>query len=89
MKRLFNREFPIKRMRVVDASNGNDNASMKANNTSAFNCRYVAGTITWSQHAFGTAIDINPVQNPYVSSSGHVLRRRASTGWTAPRTIPA
>jgi D-alanyl-D-alanine carboxypeptidase len=72
MKRLFKREFPIKRMRVVDAYNGNDNASMKANNTSAFNCRYVAGTTTWSQHAFGTAIDINPVQNPYVSSGGDV-----------------
>ena len=75
MRRLFNREFPIKRMRLVDAYNGNDNRSMNANNTSAFNCRYVAGTTTWSQHAFGTAIDINPVQNPYVQGN-HVSPER-------------
>jgi poly-gamma-glutamate synthesis protein (capsule biosynthesis protein) len=39
---------------------------MRHDNTSAFNCRYVAGTSTWSQHAYGRAIDINPVENPYV-----------------------
>jgi hypothetical protein len=43
---------------------------MAANNTSAFNCRFVSGTARWSEHAYGRAIDINPVQNPYVSSSG-------------------
>jgi hypothetical protein len=43
---------------------------MAANNTSAFNCRTVAGTSRWSQHAYGLAIDINPVQNPYVTSNG-------------------
>jgi hypothetical protein len=75
MRRLFNKGFPIKRMQRVDAFGGSDAASMKANNTSAFNCRYVAGTTTWSRHAFGTAIDINPVQNPYVSG-GHVVPKR-------------
>src|SRR6266508_2153223 len=44
-------------------------------NTSAFNCRYVAGTTTWSQHAYGRAIDINPVENPYVDGT-HVSPRR-------------
>jgi hypothetical protein len=66
MRRLFNRGFPIKRMQRVDRFGGSDRRSMRANNTSAFNCRTVAGTSTWSRHAFGTAIDINPVQNPYV-----------------------
>jgi hypothetical protein len=75
MRRLFNKGFPIKRMQRVDAFGGSDGASMKANNTSAFNCRYVAGTTTWSRHAFGTAIDINPVQNPYVSG-GKVVPKR-------------
>jgi hypothetical protein len=67
MRRLFDVRFPIRRMRLVDAYGGNDRRSMAANNTSAFNCRPVAGTSRWSQHAFGRAIDVNPVQNPYVS----------------------
>jgi len=46
---------------------------MAANNTSAFNCRAVTGGSAWSQHSYGWAIDINPVQNPYVTSSGTVL----------------
>jgi poly-gamma-glutamate synthesis protein (capsule biosynthesis protein) len=43
---------------------------MAANNTSGFNCRRVAGQRSWSQHAYGAAIDINPVQNPYVTARG-------------------
>jgi len=43
---------------------------MAANNTSAFNCRTVAGTDRWSQHSFGAAIDLNPIQNPYVTEAG-------------------
>jgi hypothetical protein len=42
---------------------------MSADNTSAFNCRFVAGTTRWSMHAYGLAIDINPIENPYVSGS--------------------
>jgi hypothetical protein len=48
---------------------------MRHDNTSAFNCRFVAGTTTWSQHAYGRAIDLNPVENPYVAGS-HVSPRR-------------
>jgi hypothetical protein len=61
--------FRIERMRLVDDYGGNDDASMAANNSSAFNCRRVAGTSTWSQHSYGRAIDLNPVQNPYVAGS--------------------
>jgi len=62
--------FPIERMELVDAYQGDDNLSMAANNTSAFNCREVAWKPgVWSNHAFGTAIDINPLVNPYVSDS--------------------
>jgi len=53
----------------VDRFDADDRESMRHDNTSAFNCRYVAGTTTWSQHAFGRAIDINPVENPYVDGS--------------------
>jgi hypothetical protein len=67
LHRLFDLRFPIRRMRLIDAYGANDRRSMAANNTSAFNCRPVAGTSRWSQHAYGRAIDVNPVQNPYVS----------------------
>jgi hypothetical protein len=68
-KLMWDARVPIERMRLVDDYDGSDDASMAANNTSAFNCRRVAGTGTWSQHAYGRAIDINPVQNPYVAGS--------------------
>lgn len=63
---LYEARFPIRRMELVDAYDGDDDASMAANNTSAYNCRTVAGTDSLSDHAYGRAIDINPVQNPYV-----------------------
>jgi hypothetical protein len=77
LRRLFEAGFPIRRMRLVDRYGGSDRRSMNANNTSAFNCRTATGNPNaWSEHAYGTAIDINPVQNPYVSSSGRVLPRK-------------
>jgi hypothetical protein len=72
MGRLFASRYPVARMRLVDAYRGDDDRSMAANNTSAFNCRPVAGTRRWSEHAYGGAIDLNPWQNPYVTSGGRV-----------------
>ncbi len=67
---LYRTRFPIERMELVDEYAGDDDRSMAANNTSAFNCREVAWKPgTWSNHAFGTAIDINPLVNPYVSAT--------------------
>lgn len=64
---LFDARFPIASVDLVDTYDGSDQASMQANNTSAFNCREVAYRPgAWSNHAFGTAIDINPLVNPYV-----------------------
>jgi D-alanyl-D-alanine carboxypeptidase len=68
-RRLYSRRFPIRRLRTVDAYRGSDDASMAADNTSAFNCRFVPGTRRWSQHAYGEAIDVNPVENPYVQGA--------------------
>jgi poly-gamma-glutamate synthesis protein (capsule biosynthesis protein) len=59
-------QFRIAAMELVDRYGGDDDASMAANNTSAFNCRLTTGGSRLSAHAFGTAIDVNPVQNPYV-----------------------
>jgi hypothetical protein len=65
---LFSQHFPIHQMQPVDAYQGSDPASMAADNTSAFNCRYAVapGTPHWSAHAYGQAIDVNTVENPYV-----------------------
>jgi poly-gamma-glutamate synthesis protein (capsule biosynthesis protein) len=72
MRTLYRLHFPIRRMRLVDAYGADDHRSMAADNTSAFNCRLVAGTGRWSEHAFGHAIDLNPRENPYVTASGYV-----------------
>jgi hypothetical protein len=72
-RKLFDARFPLARMRLVDDYGADDDRSTMANNTSAFNCRAVTGGSSWSRHAFGLAIDINPVQNPYVYADGHVL----------------
>jgi hypothetical protein len=72
--RIYRARFPIRRMRPVDRYGGSDRRSMRADNTSAFNCRFVAGTTRWSQHAFGRAIDLNPVENPYVAGD-HISPR--------------
>ena len=52
MTKLWNARFPIERMELVDNFGANDDASMAANNTSAFNCRFVEGTTRWSEHAY-------------------------------------
>lgn len=71
---LFDAQFPIERMELIDVYDGDDLLSIAANNTSGFNCREVLNRPgVWSNHATGTAIDINPVQNPYLSRSGVVL----------------
>ena len=66
MRALFAARFPIRQMRPVDDFAGDDERSMTADNTSAFNCRLVPGTTTWSQHAYGRAIDVDPLENPSV-----------------------
>jgi hypothetical protein len=66
--RLYAARFPIRRVRPIDAYGGNDERSLAADNTAAFNCRYVVGPgpRRWSAHAYGQAIDVNPVENPYL-----------------------
>ena len=65
---LFAERFPIHQMQPQDAYGGQDPVSMANDNTSGFNCRYAvaAGPPSWSVHAYGEAIDVNPVENPYL-----------------------
>jgi len=66
LRALYYKRFPIRRMQPVEAYGSSDARSMAADNTSAFNCRGVAGSSSWSEHAYGRAIDINPLENPEV-----------------------
>ena len=67
-RRLYDERFPIRRMRTIDAYHAVDELSLDADNTAGFNCRYAVapGPKTWSVHAYGEAIDVNPVENPYL-----------------------
>ncbi|MCV7191362.1 M15 family metallopeptidase [Mycolicibacterium brumae] len=63
--------FPIEKIRpAAEYAGAEDELSMRDNNTSAFNCRGIPGSSSWSEHAYGRAIDINPLLNPYISASG-------------------
>jgi hypothetical protein len=81
---LYVKNFPIHSMEPEDAFKGSDPASMAADNTSGFNCRYAVsqGPRSWSVHAYGEAIDVNPVENPYLEggtvqpSAGVAYRNR-------------
>ena len=68
---LYAERFPIRQMVPVDAYGGSDNAAAAADDTSGFNCRYAVapGSPQWSAHAFGEAIDVNDVENPYVDGA--------------------
>jgi hypothetical protein len=80
-RKLYEARFPNRRMEPVDVFHGSDNASMAADNTSGFNCRYAVATgpKRWSSHAFGTAIDVNTVENPYLL--GGVVRPRKGAAY--------
>ena len=71
IQNTIDNRFPIRLMRSIEAYRGDDTASGDADNTSAFNCRLTTGGTRWSDHAFGVAIDINPVENPY--NDGQIL----------------
>ena len=72
---LYEADYPIHQMRLVSDYKGSDWQSIEADNTSAFNCRRATGSRHYSKHAYGKAIDINPIENPYISRSGHISHK--------------
>ena len=75
---LASMRYPIERMQTVDHYPGaEDELSMRDNNTSAFNCRPLPGSTAWSLHAYGRAIDVNPLVNPYLDSAGDLQPKTA------------
>jgi D-alanyl-D-alanine carboxypeptidase len=85
---LYHDRYPIERMVTVEKYDADDDASMAANNTSAFNCRPITGGTAWSNHSYGRAIDVNPVQNPYISGSGTVYPPNGAPYVDRTRTDP-
>lgn len=70
---LYEAQYPICSILLVDEFGGSDDESMKADNTSCFNFRTVPGSKSLSRHAFGMAVDVNPLENPYINRSGVVM----------------
>ncbi len=86
---LLQLRYPIEKIRTVDNyPAADDELSMQDNNTSAFNCRDIPGTGRWSQHAFGRAIDLNPLLNPYIDRTGAFQPRNAGPYVDRTRTDP-
>lgn len=62
--------YPIRKIFPIEKYNGDDFESIEDDNTSAFNCRKAEGSNKYSKHSYGKAIDINPLENPYVYKDG-------------------
>jgi D-alanyl-D-alanine carboxypeptidase len=69
MRRLYETSFKIRRMRLPEAYGSDDDRMGNRDDSSGFNCRLAAGSSSWSEHAYGRAIDLNPRENPYVAGS--------------------
>lgn len=76
---LYRERFPLRQVKPVTDFDADDDTSMAADNSSAFNCRAVTGGDRFSQHSHGTAIDLNPIENPYVS--GDLVAPDAGRGY--------
>lgn len=74
-RKLYDAGYRIERMELIDNYDADDEKATMANNTSAFNFRFMTGSTTKvSKHGLGLAIDINPLYNPYV-------KRKADGTW--------
>lgn len=82
-RELYENRYPIERMVLIDDYNADDESSMRANNSSCFCFRTIAGSKKLSNHALGLAVDINTLYNPYVK------RRRDGSSFIQPETAAA
>jgi len=88
-ERLYRLGYPVEKVRTVDHyPDADDELSMEDNNTSAFNCRRVPGTNEWSPHAYGRAIDLNPLINPCLYASGYFEPQNAAAYLDRSRSDP-
>ena len=88
-EKLYQLGYPVEKIRTVDHyPAADDELSMEDNNTSAFNCRGIPGTTRWSQHAYGRAIDLNPLLNPCIFASDEFQPHNAAAYLDRSRTDP-
>ena len=66
LRQLYEAGYPIEKIRLVDEYDAVDEASMRDNNSSSFNFRFISHTTTVSKHGLGLAVDINTLYNPYI-----------------------
>jgi D-alanyl-D-alanine carboxypeptidase len=104
-RKLYDLHFPIRHMRVADAYGPSRSRPRDGDVSGGFECRQAvpspcvrgSGTGTWSEHAFGEAVDLNPVENPYVgygqsrerSSRPYINRSRQRPGMVTAAVIRA
>jgi len=104
-KRLYQLRFRIRHMRLADAYGPTSSQPADGDISGAFECRQAVpspcsggtGTGTWSQHAYGKAIDLNPIENPYVgcgrtrkrASIPYLDRSRRRRGMVTPAVVEA
>jgi len=88
-EKLYLLGYPVEKIRTVDHyPAADDELSMEDNNTSAFNCRGIPGTTRWSQHAYGRAIDLNPLLNPCIFARDEFQPHNAAAYLDRSRTDP-
>ena len=68
-KELLENKYPIEKIKLIDDYNADDNLSMENNNSSSFCYRAITNGSSLSKHSLGLAIDINPIQNQYVTNN--------------------
>jgi hypothetical protein len=89
---LYAAQFPLEEMRITRADEIDAEPTGDGNNTSAFTCKPLRGSTSWSEHAYGRAVDVNPFQNPYLKgdalipelASAYVDRSRSAAGMIQP-----
>lgn len=86
-RRLYAAHFPLEQMHITTKAELDAKPTGDGDNTGAFACRPAIGSTTYSQHAYGLAIDVDPFQNPYVKG-GLVLPELASAYLDRSRQAP-
>lgn len=72
-EQLYKNKYQIEKINIIDNYDFDDIKSMENNNTSCFNFRKIKGTNEYSKHAYGLALDINPLYNPYYVNENTIL----------------
>ena len=79
-QQLYAANYPIEKISLIDNYDADDELSMRDNNSSCFNFRFVSYTKKISLHGYGMAVDINPLYNPYIKMVNGVQNVEPANG---------